>query len=128
MNPTLIVAVIIVTCALITYSVFIFAKQKQGHITPFVLAALTLGVCLDITATTVMIIGSTNMPFTVHGMLGYSALLGMLVDTVLIWRHWRSERKNEPVSEALNRYTWLAYGWWVTAYIVGGMLAGFAVR
>lgn len=128
MNPTLIIAVIIVTCALVTYSVFIFAKQKLGVITPFVLAALTLGVCLDITATAVMIIGSTNMPFTVHGMLGYSALAGMLVDTVLIWRHWRSERKTEPVSRNLHIYTWLAYSWWVVAYIVGGMLAALSAR
>lgn len=128
MNPTLIAGTIIVTCALITYSVFIYTKQKQGVITRFVLAALTLGVSLDITATAVMIIGSTNVPFTAHGVLGYSALTAMLVDAILIWRHWQSNKKTEPISRNLHVYTWIAYSWWVVAYIVGGVLAAFSVR
>ena len=128
MNSILITGTIIVTGALIAYSVFIFTKQKKDVLTPLILTALTVGLFLDITATIVMIIGSQNIPLTPHGILGYSALAGMLVDTVLIWRHWRSDRKTEPVSKRLQRYTWIAYSWWVLAYIAGGMLAAFALR
>lgn len=128
MNPILMAGTVIVTVALVAYSVFFFAEQRQSVLTTFVLTALTLGILLDITSTSVMIIGSRNIPITLHGVVGYSALAGMLVDTILIWRHWRSDRKNEPVSKGLHMYTRFAYGWWVVAYVAGGMLAAFGLR
>ena len=123
MNPIITAATITVTCALIAYSLFVFTKPKQGFLTPWVLTILTVGLLLDITATILMIIGSQNRPITPHGILGYSALAAMLVETILIWRHWRSDKKTEPVSKSLQKYTWVAYSWWVLAFIVGGMLA-----
>jgi hypothetical protein len=128
LNSTLIAGTIIVTGALVAYTLFIFTKQKKGVLTSLVLTLLTVGLFLDITATIVMIIGSQNIPITPHGILGYSALTAMLVDTILIWRHWRSDRKSEPLSKGLQRYTWIAYSWWVLAYIAGGLLAAFALR
>lgn len=119
---------VIVTGALIAYSLFIFTKQRQKVLSTFVLTALTVGILLDSTATVVMIIGSRNIPFTFHGILGYTALAGMLIDALLIWRHWRSDKKNEPVSKGLTVYTWMAYSWWVLAYIAGGLLAALALR
>ena len=61
-------------------------KTRQKLVTRQVLLFYTIGVCLDITATILMIIGS-NKGLTVHGMIGYSSLLGMLIDTILLWRH-----------------------------------------
>jgi hypothetical protein len=51
-----------------------------------VLTFLTIGIILDITATCFMIAGSHRIPITFHGILGYSALAAMLIDTVLIWK------------------------------------------
>lgn len=128
MNPILATGTVIVTFALISYSVFIFVESRQSALTALAVGTLTLGVCLDITSTTVMIIGSRNIPITVHGVLGYAALTGMLIDAILIWRHWRGEKRDQPVSRPLNVYTRLAYGWWVFAYIAGALLAAFALR
>jgi hypothetical protein len=119
---------VIVTVALVAYSIFFFTEQRQRVLTPFVLTALTLGILLDITSTAVMIIGSRNIPITFHGVLGYSALAGMLIDTLLIWRHWRSDQKKEPLSKGLQWYTRFAYGWRVLAYLAGGLVAAFALR
>ncbi len=119
---------VIVTFALIFYSIFIFAEQRHQVLTAFIVATLTLGVALDITSTTVMIVGSRNIQITPHGLLGYSALTGMLIDAILIWRHWRSNNKTLPISRRLNRYTRIAYGWWVLAYIAGAVLAAFILR
>ena len=116
MNSTLIIGVVIVTGALIFYSMAIWTEQRQKVYTPFILTTLTIGVSLDMTATAFMIAGSRNYPFTVHGLLGYSALSAMLVDTVLTWRYWRSEKKHQPVTRGLHVYTRLAYLWWVIAY------------
>jgi len=43
----------------------------------------------------------------------------MLIDTILSWRHWRSEKKQQAVSKGLLLYTRFAYFWWVVAYLAG---------
>lgn len=66
MNPLLISGSIIVTLALIAYSLGIIAEQRKKKITYFVLVFITIGITLDITATLFMIVGSPNSPFTLH--------------------------------------------------------------
>lgn len=124
MNPILITGTIIVTCALIFYSISVIREQRTKTLTLFVLATRTIGVVLDITATAFMIAGSRKMPFTFHGLLGYSALAGMLVDTILVWRHAKKQNL-QPVSHGLKVYTRVAYLWWVLAYLAGGLIAAF---
>jgi uncharacterized repeat protein (TIGR03987 family) len=122
MNSILIKAVCVVTVALIFYSIGVITEQRKGRVTNRVLIFLTAGVLLDITSTALMIIGSNNIPLTVHGIIGYSALTVMLIDTVLIWRQ-RSKNGSGQVPAGLNLYTRLAYIWWVIAYIAGATIA-----
>lgn len=114
-------AVTVVTCALIFYSIGVITEQRRKAVVTAVLVFLTGGVVLDVSATALMIAGSTNDPFTFHGFLGYIALLLMLTDAVLIWRHHHLHGQAAP-SPRLNTYTRLAYGWWVMAYIVGAIM------
>ena len=123
MNPTLMAGTAIVSVALIAYSIAVINEQLKRKISGFVLFFLTAGICLDITATVFMIIGSHRIPITFHGVLGYSALAGMLTDTVLIWK--TRLRKTETVSKKLHIYTRIAYLWWVIAYFAGGFIAMF---
>jgi EamA domain-containing membrane protein RarD len=112
----------VVTAALVCYSIAIITEQRKGAVSRFVLVFLTLGIILDISSTALMILGSDNIPLTVHGFLGYSALTVMLVDTVLIWRHWL-KHGTAKLSRRLNLYTRAAYGWWVIAYIAGAIIS-----
>lgn len=112
----------IVTLALISYSISVFGEKKRRRITKSILTFLTAGIILDITATICMIVGSTNSPFTLHGSLGYSALTLMLIDTILIWRFYKSNGYDFEVPVGLHRYTLIAYAWWVIAYITGSLL------
>lgn len=123
MNPTLITGTVIVTLALICYSIAVITEQRKKMLSAFIMTFLTIGIVLDVTATIFMISGSSNMPFTPHGVLGYSALLVMLIDTILNWQHWRKNGSRQAVPDKLHRYTRAAYTWWVIAYIVGGMMA-----
>ena len=124
MNSILVTGTIIVTFALTFYSISVISEQRRKTLTLFVLVTRTIGVVLDITATAFMIAGSRKIPFTFHGLLGYSALAGMLVDTILVWRYARKQNL-QPVSAGLKLYTRLAYLWWVMAYIAGGLIAAF---
>ena len=77
---------LVVTIALIFYSIGFHNENKKRVINSRVLFFYTIGVSLDITATIFMIIGSSRGIVTLHGMIGNSSLLGMLTDTIILWR------------------------------------------
>ena len=112
----------IVVLALIAYSIAILTEQKTHRVSNRVLMFLTLGIILDIAATTFMILGSGNTPFTLHGFIGYSSLGAMLIDTVLIWKHRLKSSVPEEVPKGLHLYSRYAYIWWIIAFITGGLL------
>ena len=122
MKPILIAGTTIVNLALIFYSIFIYSERKTKKAGKKVLTFLTIGVIFDITATICMIIGSSQGPFTVHGILGYSSLAGMFIDTILVWRTRLRNGKDSPVSASLHLYSEIAYGWWLAAYITGAFI------
>ncbi len=121
MAPILIAGTIIVNLALLFYSIGIITEQRRHRVTQRVLTFLVLGVIFDVTATVCMIAGSPNPPYSLHGLLGYSSLAAMLVETISAWRH-RSRNGDGEVSRKLHLYSRIAYIWWVTAYITGALL------
>ncbi|MCF8364803.1 MAG: hypothetical protein K9H16_03425 [Bacteroidales bacterium] len=122
MNNYVQTGTIIVVFALVSYSIAIIAEQRKKHVLKNVLIFLTLGVILDITATTFMIIGSSKGPLTLHGILGYSSLTGMAIDAILMWRQKIKKGIGAIVPQGLHLYSGLTYLWWVLAFITGGLL------
>lgn len=112
----------IVFFALAFYSIGIFAEQKHKRVLPRVLTFLTLGIIFDIIATAFMIAGSSKGLFTLHGIIGYSSLLGMLIDNILIWRLRLKGGVGVIVPDAIHKYSRYAYIWWIIAFITGGLL------
>jgi len=111
----------VVIVALVLYSIGFIKEQRRKLITTRVLLFFTLGVLFDISATTLMILGSSK-GFTIHGLIGYSSLLGMGIDTILLWRFNRKNGPEMKVSKSLHLYSRIAYSWWVIAFITGGLL------
>ncbi len=122
MNSISITGAFVITLSLLSYGIGSISLQRFKTVSPGVLWFLTLGVILDIVATIFMIIGSRNPGFTLHGLLGYSALSVMLVDIILVWRVYRKEKINASVGKKLLLYSRIAYGWWLVAYLTGSML------
>jgi uncharacterized repeat protein (TIGR03987 family) len=122
MLPLAKIAATVVSLALISYSIAIITEQRRRKVIDRVLIFLTLGVVLDVSATTMMIIVSENSPFTLHGILGYSSLTLMLIDAVLLWRFRVKTQASEIVPKPLHLYSRIAYIWWVAAYITGTLM------
>lgn len=122
MNPLLRIGTTIVIIALASYSIAIFTEQRKKILRRRILVFLTLGVALDITATVFMILGSSKGIFTLHGIIGYSSLLGMFIDAVLIWQLKIKKGSYSPVPDNIHIYSRYAYLWWVIAFITGGLL------
>ena len=113
---------IIITLALVFYSIAIISEQLKHRITRKVLLFLSMGLTFDITATILMIIGSENPAFTLHGFIGYSSLTGMLIDAILLWRYYIKNGQDSDVLRSLHLYTRIAYIWWIMAYITGALI------
>ena len=116
------IGIIVVNFALISYSIAIITEQVKKLVTNRVLTFLTIGIILDFTATAFMILGSKNPPFSLHGILGYSSLLGMFIDTILIWKFYYKNPVGTLVPKKLHKYSLAAYLWWIAAFITGGLL------
>jgi len=112
----------VVIFALVFYSIGFAREQKKKLVTSRVLLFYTLGVIFDISATSLMILGSSKGLLTFHGFIGYSSLLGMSIDTFLLWKHHLKKGTDENVSKGLNLFSRVAYIWWVAAFITGGLL------
>ncbi len=116
----------VVTIALVFYSIGFLKERRKKLVTGQILMFYTIGVSLDITATTLMIIGSSKGMITLHGLIGYSSLLGMLTDTILLWRHNLKQGSAAEVTRGLQIYSGVAFTWWILAYITGGLLVAIS--
>ena len=85
MDPLLQMGTRIVIVALLAYLIAGYRLIKQKTAANNVLYIQSAGLFFDILATVLMILGSTNTPFSIHGFLGYSALVGMVIETTKLW-------------------------------------------
>lgn len=122
MKPILIAGTTIVNLALIAYSIGVFKQRKAKMLNKSVLTFLSLGVIFDITATICMVLGSSKGGLSLHGFIGYSSLLGMLIDIYFSYRKVAQNGIGVELSQKFNRNTTVAYLYWVAAYITGALI------
>lgn len=121
MNPIRMAAVSTVTLALIFYSIGTWKEQRTRRATAGVRGFLTAGLAFDVIATALMVAATGSFAPTLHGWLGYSALLLMARDVFVIWSHWRAQG-DAPLSNGQHLYARIAYVYWVIAYFAGAAL------
>jgi len=122
MKPVLVIGTSIVHLALIFYSIGIIIEQRKRRVTNQVLIYVTLGVIFDIVATACMILGSSRGILTLHGMVGYSGLIFMLIDCVWLWQFFMKNGPSTEVKRNLHLFSRVAYIWWIGAYITGALM------
>ena len=119
----IVVGVILIHIALVLYSIFIYKERKYKRATNGVVGFITVAVTFDVLATVCMMIGTVEQYFTLHGILGYTALVVMLADAFFIWRHRIRLGAEVPFSDTLNRNSKLGYILWLVAFGTGELLA-----
>jgi hypothetical protein len=123
MSVIIICGVILIHIAAVLYTIFIIKEWKHRRATKGVARFIAAAVIFDVSATSCMMIGTTETYFTLHGILGYTALAIMAMDAILIWRH-RSKFGHEVLfSKALHRVSLFGYFLWLTAFGTGEYLA-----
>ena len=126
MKTASIIGSMIVTLALVFYSIGFTKERKEKIVSSRILFFYTIGISLDITATICMIIGSSKGLVTIHWLIGYSSLLAMLIDTILLWRYNIMQGSGQLVSKGLHLYSRISFIWWILAYITGGLIVAIS--
>ena len=122
--PIVIIAgVILIHIALILYTIFIIKEYKYKRPNHSVLKFITLAVIFDISATACMMICTSKEYFTLHGILGYSALFLMIIDAIFIWKHKINKSSEVAFNTGLDRYSKFSYFIWIIAFATGEYLA-----
>jgi hypothetical protein len=119
----ILMGVVLIHIAFILYTVFIIKETRHGRATRGVVGFITAAVMFDVSATLCMMIGTDEDYFTLHGILGYTALSVMVLDAIFIWRHKTRYGAEVPFSATLNRNSKLAYVLWIAAFATGEYIA-----
>ncbi len=117
----ILIGTISVTTALILFTIFSIKILKTKTLTGGRIAGLASGVVLDFTALICMSLAATHPPFTLHGLIGYSAFLTMAVSvgwSVKLYRQGVTE-----IPDSLGQYHKYVYFYWVVAYFTGAFMA-----
>jgi hypothetical protein len=123
MSFIIISGVVLIHIALVFYTIFIIKAHKYNRATKGLLGFITAAVITDISATACMMLGTVEKYFTLHGILGYTALLVMVTDAIFIWRHQSRFGNEVPFSKSLARNSKLGYVLWLSAFFTGEIVA-----
>jgi hypothetical protein len=122
MNILAVVGAFVITLSLLSYGIGIIAVMRFKIVTPGILVFLTLGVILDFVAVAMMMINSDKSIFSLHGLLGYSAMLTMIINVILVWHGYLKNGFDSVIRNPVIIYSKIAYAWWLITYITGSVL------
>lgn len=121
LNSLLAAGIVLVNLALVLYASGFVLELRKGRVTRALVALFGAGLAADISATALMIAGSSRIPITLHGVLGYSALLGMIANLVILARIMR-KGAGAPLPRKIRIVSACLFAWWVIVYIAGALL------
>lgn len=123
MSPLLIVSSILITLALIFYSLGVWAERISRYLKPWHLVAFWTGFAFDVSGTLGMhIMAGGFFDFTKpHTLTGQIALWLMLIHA--IWATRTVYKGSEKARSGFHRYSIMVWLIWLVPYI-GGMLMG----
>jgi uncharacterized repeat protein (TIGR03987 family) len=111
MNP---LASIIITMALVFYSIGVWSERIQGRLKPWHLAFFILGLICDTWGTGLMIDYVGGMAFDIHGISGLLAITPMFIHAV--WAVVVLVRKDENAIKNFHKFSVLVWVIWLIPY------------
>ncbi len=115
----LIAAIVLITGALIFYSIGVWGEKITGALSPRWLVFFWLGFACDTAGTTVMnrIAGGGMFTFNFHGITGLLAILLMLVHAV--WATIVLVQKREKTMKSFHKFSLIVWAVWLLPYLSG---------
>ena len=105
---------IIITSALVFYSIGVWSERIAGQLKPWHLAFFWLGLVFDTWGTGMMFEMVGGMTFDVHGLTGLIAILLMLIHAV--WATIVLVRKDEKMINNFHKFSVVVWFIWLIPY------------
>ena len=115
---------IIITIALVFYSIGVWSERIQGKLKPWHLVFFILGLICDTWGTGLMFDFAGGMMFDVHGITGLAAILLMLIHAV--WAFVVLRKKDEKAIVNFHKFSVLVWLIWLIPYF-SPMILGMAM-
>ena len=123
MTNTLIVAIIVMTTALILYTSGVWSEKFAGQLKARHLIFFWFGLIADTTGTTMMGKIAGGFSLNLHSLTGLTAILLMLFHT--IWATIIVLQKNRKLAHQFHRFSIPVWGVWLLSFCTGLYLAMF---
>lgn len=111
MDPT---ASIIITSALVFYSIGVWSERIAGCLKPWHLAFFVLGLICDTLGTGMMFDFAGGMTFDIHGITGLLAIILMLIHAV--WAFIVLRKKDEKAIQNFHKFSVAVWVIWLVPY------------
>jgi uncharacterized repeat protein (TIGR03987 family) len=118
-----IMASIIITIALVFYSIGVWSERIQGRLKLWHLVFFILGLICDTWGTTLMFEYAGGMAFDLHGISGFLAIVLMFVHAV--WAGVVLYRKDEKAIQNFHKFSVIVWLIWLIPYF-SPMIFGLA--
>jgi uncharacterized repeat protein (TIGR03987 family) len=117
MSPQSLLAMILITAALVFYSIGVWAERLAGRLKLWHLAFFWLGLAFDTSGTGLMMEMAGGITFDIHGATGLAAILLMVVHAV--WASVVVARRDERAITTFHRFSVLVWLIWLIPYFTG---------
>lgn len=108
-------ATIIITIALVFYSIGVWAERIQGRLKPWHLVFFFLGLICDTWGTGLMLDFAGGLTFDIHGVTGVIAIVLMAIHA--IWALVVLLKKDEKAIQNFHRFSVAVWIIWLVPYL-----------
>ena len=114
MSGTATIPFIIITLALVFYSIGVWSERIAGKLKSWHLAFFWLGLVFDTWGTGLMLDMAGGLTFDIHGVTGFIAILLMLIHAV--WATIVLIRKDEKMINNFHKFSVVVWFIWLIPY------------
>lgn len=107
-------ASIVITLALIAYTIGVWSERLAGRLKPWHLAFFWLGLVFDTVGTGMMLDFAGGLTFDIHGLTGLLAIVLMAIHAV--WATIVLLRRDERLIRTFHRFSIVVWAIWLIPY------------
>lgn len=123
MSPDTISSTILISLALVLYSIGVWSERLAGRLKPWHLLFFWGGLIFDTVGTALMMEMAGGITFDIHGITGVLAILLMLIHAV--WATIVLIQKNEKAILNFHRFSVFVWAIWLIPYFTGFFVSMF---
>jgi uncharacterized repeat protein (TIGR03987 family) len=110
-------SMILITLALVFYSIGVWSERLAGRLKGWHLIFFWGGLIFDTTGTAIMMEMAGGLTFDIHGVTGVLAILLMIVHA--IWASAVLVRKDERAIVSFHKFSVVVWAIWLIPYLTG---------